>query len=265
MRRLRNSLVRWCVSRESAVKRETMRSPERQRTRVLVIGIYLADRANTSSHLVERFARTPHLDVDQKWIAINGNPGSDAVAGVTVERIRGFEPKFAILNRVLPMLGWEAYDFVVISDDDIVVPEGFLDRFIRSQLEFDLALAQPARTRTSHADHEFVRQRTELRGRQTRFVEIGPLLSIRWDLAREIIPFDETSPMGWGYDFVWPTLVESRGLKMGIIDSIAVDHSLRGLATTYDKQKAIQDMHRLLDRYPHLTRRKAFTVIREFR
>lgn len=234
------------------------------RPTVLVLGVYLADRPNTASHLVRRFAEATRYSVTQRWIALRGATPDRDVNAVTVDRIGEFVPKFILLNRMLSQIDWSLFDYLVFTDDDIVTQRGFLDAFLAWQGLFDLALAQPARTRYSYADRKFCRQREGIRGRQTRFVEIGPLFSVRRDLAPRIVPFDETSPMGWGYDFVWPVIAESVGVRIGIIDVTPVDHSLRGQAVAYSNQAAGQAMQAYLARRRHLSKDEAFTVLQTF-
>lgn len=231
---------------------------------VLVLGIYLADRPNTAAHLAAAFAGARHCRVSQAWVALNGAPADPALTAVTVARAEGFVPKFSLLNVELARLDWRAFDYVILCDDDVVVGRGFLDAFLGLQRAFDLALAQPARTLNSHADWKFVRRRRGIRGRRTRFVEIGPLVSMRSDFARRVLPLDETSPMGWGYDFVWPLVAEEAGLRIGIIDATPVDHSLRPQASAYDARITHDAMLRLYASRPHLSKQQAFTVLEVF-
>lgn len=230
--------------------------------RVLILGIYLADRPNTAVHLVEAYAASTQLSVTQRWIALNGDPDCPQLAAVTVRRQDGFFPKFALLNQLLRELPWHDYDWILISDDDIVLPRGFLDAYLGYQSVLGFALAQPARTRWSYADHKFTRQVAGMDARETRFVEIGPVFSVDQRFAHLIFPFDETSPMGWGFDYAWPLLADSNSLGMGIIDATPVDHSLRRQAVTYDGDAAGSDMRKYFETHPHLTRREAFTVIK---
>lgn len=239
-------------------------SPSPAKPRVLILGIYLANRPNTAGHLVRRFSESRRYAVDQAWVGLNGTTPDEALAAATVERIDGFVPKFVILNRLLGSRDWASYDYLVFVDDDIVIPVGFLDAFLDLQARFDLALAQPARTRNSHADRKFCRQRKGIRGRRTRFVEIGPVFSVRRDFAPAILPFDETSGMGWGYDFVWPVLAERAGLGIGIIDATPVDHSLRDQATAYSSRDASLAMQAYLDRHEHLTKQQAFVELETY-
>jgi len=231
------------------------------RPRVLVLGIYLANRPNTVAHLVRAFSIAQHVDVTQQWLAMGEGPADPIAAPVTLEALRTPEPKFAALNRVLGRQDWKRFDYLVFCDDDIVVPRGFLDAFFSHQLKFDFALAQPARTRTSYADRKFVRAMKGVRARRTRFVEIGPFVSMRADIAPLLLPFDEASPMGWGYDFVWPVIAERAGLRIGVIDATAIDHSLRGQASHYSSEQASRAMARYLERNPHLSKQEAFTVL----
>lgn len=232
--------------------------------RVLVLGIFLADRPHTASHLATAYAAATRFSVTQKWIALNGEPDSAELAAVTVRRQDGFVPKFTLLNRLLQDITWQDYDWIMVSDDDIVVPRGFLDAYLGSQAHLGFGLAQPARTRWSYADHKFTRQVPGLAARRTRFVEIGPVFSVSRQFAGLLFPFDETSPMGWGYDFFWPLLAEDHATSIGIIDATPVDHSLRRQAVTYDGDAAAADLRRYFGSHRHLTRGQAFTVLQRY-
>lgn len=231
---------------------------------VLVLGIYLADRPHTASHLAKAYAAASRFSVTQRWIALNGEPDSAELAAVTIRRQDGFIPKFSLLNGMLREVAWGDYDWIVVSDDDIVVANGFLDAYLGYQTQFQFGLAQPARTRWSYADHKFARQMPDLVARETRFVEIGPLFSVNQRFARLIFPFDETSPMGWGFDFAWPLLAQANATRIGIIDATPVDHSLRRQAATYDGATAAAEMSLYFENHAHLTRHEAFSILKRF-
>jgi hypothetical protein len=126
------------------------------------------------------------------------------------------------------------------------------------------ALAQPARTINSYIDHALVRHRPWLRARRTRFVEIGPVFCIERSLYPVLLPFDEASPMGYGYDLVWPLQVSAAGGKMGVIDATPVDHSLRGRGAAYSSDAEIQTMAEYLAERAHLRASEAFRTLRRY-
>ena len=233
--------------------------------RVLVLGIYLANKPNTVTHLVREFSRSRRCRIEQRWVALNGSPPNRRVARVTTLRAEGVVPKFTLINQLLAQVSPEDYDFVVVCDDDITLPSQFVDDFITRQDRHGFALAQPARTHQSYLDHALVEVREGLDARQTRFVEIGPVFCVRKDAFSLLLPFDERAPMGWGLDFVWPVLIEAAGLRMGIIDATPVDHSLRKPFTQYNGDMTLGKMHSYLDHCPHLEPEEAFVVVKELR
>lgn len=233
---------------------------EHKPPRVLIVGIYLANKTNTITHLTAEFSRSKQLQVDQKWAALNGLPPTASVMEVTAITESGFIPKFTLINRLLSDTALADYDFIIVCDDDIFLPKHFLDCFIELQIKHDFSLCQPARTHNSYLDHAIVEVVDGLEARETRFVEIGPIFCVRKDAFDVLMPFDEEAPMGWGLDFVWPALMERKQLRMGIVDAVTADHSLRKPFTQYDGNKANDDMLRYLATREHLTPEEAFTV-----
>jgi hypothetical protein len=149
-------------------------------------------------------------------------------------------------------------------DDDIILPANFVDRYLELIVRYDFAFAQPARSHDSFIDHPFVEQLDGLLARWTRFVEIGPLFSIHRRAFPLIFPFDESSPMGWGYDFCWPEIIATASLKMGIVDAVPVAHSLRKPVLYYQYEKARKEMDEILTHRPHLSPDEAFFIIESY-
>jgi hypothetical protein len=233
-----------------------------KRLRVLVLGIYLADHPNHAAHLVARLGESAHHQVDQIWAGIGTQEPDPAVAAVTRMRIDGKVPKFIVLNRMLQQVDLSVYDHVIVTDDDITLPRNFTDAYLSWVEKYGLSIAQPARARHSYNIHHFVLQRQMIKLRETRFVEIGPVFSFDRRAIASLLPFDEDSPMGWGYDYVWPAIADQAGLKMGIVDATAVDHSWRPQAKTYDRGNNEKLMASYLETRPHMKRRDAMIVTR---
>lgn len=233
-------------------------------TRVLVLGVYLADRPHTVEHLMAALGRTAHCRVEQRWIALRGEPATALQRAHTVRVVMERVPKFRLLNELLRDVDLQAFDHLMVCDDDVRTPRNFMDAFVGWQQHLGFALAQPARTLNSCLDHPLVRQRPWLHARRTRFVEIGPVFCLQRALFDALLPFDEASPMGWGYDLVWPLLVERAGATMGIVDATPVDHSLRARGEAYSWQGERQVMSEYLARRPHLDAQEAFRMLQRY-
>jgi hypothetical protein len=231
-----------------------------RRPRVLSAGVYLAHQENTAEHISRVFSRSQRVDLVQRWIALTkgGKEGRTEVPG-TVAIVSEPTPKFALLNRLLTDL--TVFDWIILCDDDIEVAEGFVDALIVMAQRFDFALCQPARTHESYVDHYFVTQLSGLLARQTRFVEIGPVVCIRRDAVPLLLPFAENCGMGWGLDFIWPVIMEHAGLRLGIIDSVPVAHRIRKPTANYMHADADREMSLLLAANRHLTYQQAFQIV----
>ncbi len=231
-------------------------------SRVLLCGIYRADRPHYAGHLLYVMACSEAHEVTQRWTALapRGEGYCDLPCTISIEVAP--TPKFALIDAMTR----DAYhfDWVVICDDDIEAPADFLDDFLDVAERFDFALCQPARTEDSYIDHAIVRRMAGLSARRTRFVEIGPCVAIRRDAVPLLLPFGRDCGMGWGLDFIWPGIIETAGLRMGIIDAVPVAHRLRKPVTGYDHEGASQAMFRRLAAHPHVPRDQAFTVLEAY-
>ena len=232
--------------------------------RVLVLGVYLADRQNTTSHLIQTLSAAAHCTVTQRWIALNGPAATSEVRAATVRYVNSRVPKFTLVNELVEPKDITAHDYIIVCDDDIMLPPDFVDRFIGWQQHCGFALAQPARTWNSYIDHKFVRRDLFTKARETQFVEIGPLFSMNQEMARLLLPFDDLSAMGWGYDLVWPVKARSQGLRLGIIDDAAVEHSIRARGAAYATGPEMAAMGLYLAVNEHLRAADAFTVLRRY-
>src|SRR5690349_12196592 len=91
-------------------------APARFAARVLILGVYLADRENSAAHLAERFAASPGLAVEQRWMALGGRAAEGPLGAVTVQVATGPAPKFTLLNRLLRPGDLDGFDFIVVCD-----------------------------------------------------------------------------------------------------------------------------------------------------
>lgn len=234
--------------------------------RVLAIGVVLADEVHTAADTAQRLAESPRVAVQQRWYQL-GQPRRQHLRSQLdhvpiVARRADRAPKFVLLDALLTSFDRDAYDYLVIVDDDVVLPHGFVDAFFAAQARMGFALAQPARTANSCSAHPIVEQHPGLVARETLFVEQGPLVSIRRCAFDAVVPFDLRSPMGWGYESVWSARLTARGQSMGVIDSTPVDHSVRPTAALYSHAHADRHSTELLAHHSHRPLAECMRVVR---
>lgn len=225
--------------------------------RVLAVGVYLADRDNRRQHIAEILSHATTLDVTLRWTGIGLAPASRP-ADPDDHFVTRRAPRFKLLNDMLRDAA--DFDWIIITDDDIDLAPGFPDALIGVADRLGFALCQPARTRDSFIDHPITAEIPGLIARRTSFVEIGPVIAMSRDAARILLPFDETTEMGWGLDYVWPVLISRAGLAMGIIDAVPIAHRMRPPAATYSGDAARAEQRALLARQPRLDPNHAFRV-----
>ena len=228
---------------------------------VLVLGIYLANKQNNAADTVAIIGQDSRHSVTQRWLALGGPAPTDHVAEVTARTIEDRVPKFQLLNELMAEQDLNSYDYVLLVDDDVILPNDFVDSLISLQHTLGFALAQPARTANSYTDHPIVEQQLGVLARQTRFVEIGPVVSLHRSIYDIVFPFDTSNEMGWGYENVWAHALSKRGIKMGIIDALPVDHSIRKPVAHYDWGAADLQRADYLARHPHFTYDECFHVL----
>jgi len=231
---------------------------------VLVVGVYLIDKPNYAEKITHSLMQTRRWNLDIHWAAIGQGVLPDVMKPFTRFKTSQKIQKFVLINRLLASVDMDQYRYVLVTDDDIELPDGFLDRYLACQEMYDLALAQPARTHDSFVDHRFVSQLLGVAARRTRFVEIGPVFSIRHDAFSTLIPFEEGAPMGWGLDFIWPLLLEAVGMNLGIIDMTPVKHRLRKSVSFYNHGQTEFAMKRFLKQREHLTPSEVFVALQTF-
>jgi hypothetical protein len=136
-------------------------------------------------------------------------------------------------------------DWLLVLDDDVRLPSGFLDRFLFLAERFGLRLAQPAHRFLSHAGWPVTRRVPGSVARETAFVEIGPVTAFSATTFDALLPFPPLRA-GWGLDAHWSALARERGWRIGVIDATPIAHRLRPVAAAYDRTDAIAEARAFL-------------------
>jgi hypothetical protein len=167
-----------------------------------------------------------------------------------VETEAGDRGKFENLNVLLAQDPPQGCDWLLVVDDDVSVPRGFLDAFLFLAERFDLRLAQPAHRQRSHAAFAVTRRRIGSVVRETGFVEIGPLTAFHRSTFGALLPFPPLR-IGWGLDAHWSAVASERGWRIGVVDATPVGHGLRRIASSYDRGDAISEARAFLADRPY--------------
>jgi len=160
--------------------------------------------------------------------------------------------KFENLNRLLAAHPADDRDWLLMVDDDVELPRGFLDRFLFLCERFSLQLAQPAHRLSSHAAWQVTRRRALSVARETCFVEIGPVTALARVTFPAMLPFPELR-MGWGLDVHWAALAREHGWRCGVIDGVSIRHRAAPAADAYSRDAAIAEARAFLADRPYVS------------
>jgi GT2 family glycosyltransferase len=212
------------------------RRPAGERRRVLVVGIRRPERLMEAA--VAELQRSRH-DVTVRVVDMDG---------------RG---KFERMRAVLQEMPDEVAraDWLLLVDDDVELPRGFLDRFLASAEAAGLRMAQPAHRRRSHAAWPVTRRRPGQDVRRTRFVEIGPVTALHRDTFGVLLPFPPLS-MGWGLDVHWGAVAAQHGWPVGVVDATPVRHTAPA-GGAYGRDVPIAEARAFLAERPYVRRSEA--------
>lgn len=163
----------------------------------------------------------------------------------------GRRGKFENLNALLQAHPADGHDWLIVFDDDIELPHGFLDRFLFLAERFELDLAQPAHRLASHAAWRVTRRRRGSVARETQFVEVGPLTAFSRRTFPTLLPFPPLR-MGWGLDAHWAAIARQRGWRCGVIDALAINHRAAPAGQAYSRAQTIAEARAFLAQRPYL-------------
>jgi GT2 family glycosyltransferase len=207
------------------------------RRRVLVLAIEHEDTPNLLANALAGLGRSRH---------------ELTIATTTV----GGRGKFENVGRLLEAHPPAGHDWLLLLDDDVGLPPGFLDAFLFLAERFSLQIAQPAHRHRSHAGWSVTRRRLGSVARETGFVEIGPVVAFSALTFDVVLPFPPLR-FGWGLDHHWSAVAAQRSWRIGVIDATPIEHGLRKIAASYDRTEAVEEARQFLSGRPYTTREQA--------
>src|SRR5438270_1663035 len=237
-RRLRDAASSsWELASGRRLRLEHAARREPPRRRVLVLGVQRTER-----HALSQRIRTELLG-SRHDVALRTRPARGA-------------GKFENLNRLLAEHPADDHDWLIVIDDDVELPRGFLDRFLFLCERFSLQLAQPAHCMDSHAAWPLTRRQPRSVVRETRFVEIGPVTAFARVTFPILLPFPDLR-MGWGLDAHWAALAAEHGWRCGVVDAVPIHHRAAPAADAYPREAAVAEARAFLSKRPYLSASEA--------
>jgi GT2 family glycosyltransferase len=171
----------------------------------------------------------------------------------------GDRGKFENLNALLAAHPPDGFDWLLVVDDDVALPDGFLDCFLHVAEAAGLRLAQPAHRLHSHAAWAITRRRPGVAARRTTFVEIGPVTAFHRDTFATLLPLPALR-MGWGLDAHWAAVAREHGWPIGIVDATPVGHTIAPVGARYGRDAAIAEARAFLAGRPYVRRDEVRTL-----
>jgi hypothetical protein len=203
-----------------------------ERRRVLALTVLREENEPTWRRAERELRRGPH-DVSVEVSAVEG-------AG-----------KFANLNRLLDATTPDQFDWLLVIDDDVVLPSRFLEVFLIAAEHFGLRIVQPAHCLVSHASWDVTRRSPFAIARTTNFVEIGPVTALHRHAIQALTPFP-TDGMGYGLDFEWAGTARKHSWPIGVVDATPIVHLLPAGSTYSMSDAAVARGNDVYER-PHTT------------
>ncbi|MGO9960226.1 MAG: hypothetical protein ACLP50_30345 [Solirubrobacteraceae bacterium] len=220
------------------LRRASRNAPTR---RVLALSVERADERNLLAPAREELLRSRHdVCFDSKTVGELG--------------------KFENLNALLARHSLADHDWVLVIDDDVTLPRGFLDTFLFLAEHVDLRVAQPAHRARSHAAWPVTRRHADSLVRETAYVEIGPVTAFHAVTFDVLLPFPPLRA-GWGLDAYWAAVAREHRWRIGVVDATPIRHHLRRIAAFYDREEAITEGRRFLAGKPYVRASEAQTLV----
>lgn len=226
---IRDRIADLMLAADSRRKLIARAAAEMPRQKVLVVGVEVPARGDALQRIARQLAASRH-DVTVSTVPMAPKGKFENVDD-------------AIIAAGEPLA---AFDWLIVTDDDVALPHDFTDRYLAAAQLSDLVVSQPAHCFHSYTTYQVTRRRPGRMVRQTSFVEIGPLTVVRRDAFEELIPFP---PSRWAYgiDVLWAEICRRHGWRMGIVDALPLRH-LKPVGGTYSMDEAIEEGRALLAR-----------------
>lgn len=190
------------------------------RRRILVVGVQSPRRPGSLDRIFAVMARSRHEVVTEK------------------KDIDGIG-KLDNTNILIGRHDIDTFDWIWMTDDDVILPDNFTDDFVAMCEYAQLKVAGPAHRVWSYWSHPVTRRQQGALARVTNYVEVGPVAALHRDTFAEFLPLPSLK-FGWGLDQAWPVIADRHGWKIGIVDAAPLQHT-SPIGVGYDLAGAVAE------------------------
>lgn len=170
--------------------------------------------------------------------------------------------KAQIWNALIPCC--RAADLVLLTDDDIEFPSGFLNRYVDLIGRFGVDVSSPALTEDSSYTLVESIARDGLSARLVTWVD-QMICAVSARAVREIFPLpDWLGPASWGVEYFFADALVRNGWTCAIFDELRVKHTFRPVGTTYSQVSAVATLLSGFGRHSSLSMIRSQHVLQEF-
>ncbi len=216
-----DALFDWRLRLNVSLRKYRQDSAQRPTMKILVVGVEVPSRSADLQQVFSRLRESRHI-----------------VTCVAAPLHEGLG-KFQNINRALGVYSLEDYDWLVVTDDDIDMPDNFLDTMLDLAMQEDIKICMPAHRFHSHFGFLVTLRHWKSLVRITHFVECGPLTAFHRDAFIACVPFPELR-WAWATDVAWSQMAWDRGMRIGVVDACAVEH-LRPVGASYSVDEALAE------------------------
>lgn len=141
---------------------------------------------------------------------------------------------------------FQKYDYIWLPDNDIQISVDDINELFKISADNDIYLSQPSMS--GYYSHKItIKKQNTIR--YTNFVEVlAPLF--KSDILLKLYHTFDENKSSWGYDYLWPFLLNYPENKIAIIDQINMVHT-KPIGVDYGRfeKNPRQDMRELLEKY----------------
>jgi hypothetical protein len=165
----------------------------------------------------------------------------------------GERGKFDNINAAIAKHPIANFDWLILTDDDVELPQDFIDLAMLFSVGNSLKISMPAHRFHSYKSFSVTERSWASTVRLTNFVEIGPVTIINRDAFSGLVPFPSLR-YAWGLDILWSEIAKMERWRLGVIDAIPIRH-IRPVGRSYSANAAqIEAVEFLARKGVHLSR-----------